>query len=167
MDPYKPWQCGHGEGYQFISSKNKIQKYVRKVYRKAVLAQLIDHNTEEADGSDQVTMFYQKNTVTGRITAAPPLQTPTKLGVQPEGAEIVYTPGTVFAKEQPRGRGGIPEFLLEKMRHFQHQNNVPIHLKGGPIDKVLFGSTLVMCAVGFAGCLHFFYGMAFPKKSVD
>lgn len=50
---------------------------------------------------------------------------------------------------------------------WQKQDNIPIHLKGGPVDKVLFGSTLVLCAVGLAGCLQFFYRMSFPKKIQD
>ena len=47
---------------------------------------------------------------------------------------------------------------------FQAVNDVPIHLKGGPADKVLFGATVVMCAVGLGSCFKFYYDMAFPKR---
>lgn len=112
-------------------------------------------------------MYYEKDTATGRLTSSS-LKTPTNMGAVPETQGILYAPGTVFPKEQPPRRGfygPVPEALIEKMRLFQCHNSIPIHLKGGPVDKVLFGSTLVLCAVGLAGCFQFFYGMAFPKKN--
>ncbi|XP_069196148.1 cytochrome c oxidase subunit 7A2, mitochondrial-like [Procambarus clarkii] len=113
-------------------------------------------------------MFYQRNSVTGRLTPTPALKIPSNFRAAAEGPGIIYTHGTVFPKDQPARRGNystVPEALLGKMRHFQQHNNIPVHLKGGPIDKVLFGSTLVLCAVGLAGCFQFFYSMAFPKKN--
>lgn len=50
---------------------------------------------------------------------------------------------------------------------FQAPNHIPIHLKGGPVDKVLFGATVVLCVVGLGGCFQFFYEMAFPPKKAD
>jgi hypothetical protein len=46
-------------------------------------------------------------------------------------------------------------------------NGVPVHLKGGPMDKVLYYSTLILCGVGTIGCLELFYTMSFPKKPDD
>ncbi|KAK4303947.1 hypothetical protein Pmani_024073 [Petrolisthes manimaculis] len=109
-------------------------------------------------------MNYQRNSVTGRLGFTP-VQTPPKLGAAVEEPAITYLAGTTFPKEEGAGRmSSVPEALLQKMKIFQKQNNVPIHLKGGPVDKVLFGSTLILCAVGVAGCFRFFYEMSFPKK---
>ncbi|XP_037788866.1 cytochrome c oxidase subunit 7A1, mitochondrial-like [Penaeus monodon] len=111
-------------------------------------------------------MYEWKNS-TGRLST-PAVQTPARLGVAAEGPGIIYPSGTTFPKESARGRGNfseVPGFLAQKMQMFQKANSVPIHLKGGPLDKVLFGATLVMCTVGLTGCLSFFYDMSFPKKS--
>ncbi|XP_069983285.1 cytochrome c oxidase subunit 7A1, mitochondrial [Penaeus vannamei] len=111
--------------------------------------------------------MYEWRNSTGRLSA-PTVQTPAKLGGAAEGPGIIYPPGTTFPKEAPRGAmGEIPGLLSQKMQMFQKANSIPIHLKGGPFDKVLFGATLVMCAVGLTGCLNFFYDMSFPKKSED
>ncbi|XP_066976207.1 uncharacterized protein [Macrobrachium rosenbergii] len=92
------------------------------------------------------------------------------LGAVAESPSITYPAGTTFPKELPPRKGiygGVPGFLADKMRLFQSASPIPIHLKGGPTDKVLFASTAVLCAVGLTGCLSFFYDMSFPKKSED
>ncbi|XP_045139098.1 cytochrome c oxidase subunit 7A2, mitochondrial-like [Portunus trituberculatus] len=111
--------------------------------------------------------MFTKNPFTGRLSQAPGVQIPMK-GVGPVAAEapvISYTPGTVFPKQQTGPRSTVPDFVLQKMKHFQTPNNIPIHLKGGPLDRVLFGATLVLCAVGVGSCFQFFYEMSFPKKN--
>ncbi|XP_045616588.1 cytochrome c oxidase subunit 7A, mitochondrial isoform X2 [Procambarus clarkii] len=55
--------------------------------------------------------------------------------------------------------------IRAKMLEFQVDNGLPIHLKGGATDNMLFVSTLIVNGIGLAMCLHFFYGMAFPKKN--
>ncbi|KAK4300402.1 hypothetical protein Pmani_027389 [Petrolisthes manimaculis] len=110
-------------------------------------------------------MNYQRNSVTGRLGFTP-VQTPPKLGAAVEEPAITYLAGTTFPKEEGAGRmSSVPEALLQKMKIFQKQNNVPIHLKGGPVDKVLFGSTLILCAVGVAGCFRFFYEIKNTRHS--
>lgn len=42
------------------------------------------------------------------------------MGGVPEAGEVIYTAGTTFPKDQPKGfYGALPPFLLEKMKHFQ------------------------------------------------
>lgn len=48
---------------------------------------------------------------------------------------------------------------------FQKNDGVPIHLKGGPVDKVLYGITLALCAVGTVLSLQTLFVMAYPKKA--
>jgi len=54
--------------------------------------------------------------------------------------------------------------IKEKYAHFQVDDGVPIHLKGGPFDRVMYMVTMGMCGVGFLGCLEYYYRAAFPKK---
>ncbi|XP_042856199.1 cytochrome c oxidase subunit 7A1, mitochondrial-like [Penaeus japonicus] len=113
--------------------------------------------------------MYEWRNSTGRLST-PGVQTPAKLGGNVEGPGIIYPSGTTFPKDPARGRGNfseVPGFLADKMKMFQKPSGIPIHLKGGPLDKVIFGATVAMCVVGLTGCLSFFYDMSFPKKSAD
>ncbi|XP_059474576.1 cytochrome c oxidase subunit 7A, mitochondrial-like [Neocloeon triangulifer] len=58
----------------------------------------------------------------------------------------------------------LDERLRLKMEHYQKPNGIPIHLKGGPADKVLFGVTVALLAVGIVSAFNLVYRMAVPKK---
>ncbi|XP_034472415.1 cytochrome c oxidase subunit 7A1, mitochondrial [Drosophila innubila] len=58
----------------------------------------------------------------------------------------------------------LPEGLAGKMKTFQAINDLPVHLKGGPADKVLFGITAALCGVGLVSIVHMIYTMGFSKK---
>lgn len=47
----------------------------------------------------------------------------------------------------------------------QIDNGVPVHLKGGMMDYVLYYATLLGCGIGLGMCGHYYYTAAFPKKS--
>ncbi|KAG5670087.1 hypothetical protein PVAND_000371 [Polypedilum vanderplanki] len=58
-------------------------------------------------------------------------------------------------------------FRLKKIQeHFQKNDGLPVHLKGGPLDKVLYGITVVACIYGLGqfGKLIYDLGFAPPKK---
>jgi hypothetical protein len=48
---------------------------------------------------------------------------------------------------------------------FQKKDGVPVYLKGGPVDKVLFGITLALCVYGTAASLQMLYVLSYPKKA--
>lgn len=50
------------------------------------------------------------------------------------------------------------------MFYLQAKNNLPVFLKGGPMDRVLFGTTLVLCAVGLVGFGKMTWDLGFAKK---
>lgn len=110
--------------------------------------------------------MYYKSPFTGRLSPTT-FHVPTKVAAPVVETPVTYTSGTVFPKSQVGPSSPVPSFLLQKMKHFQAPSTLPIHLKGGPVDKVLFGTTVVLCAVGLAGCFEFFFGMAFPPKKAD
>jgi len=87
-------------------------------------------------------------------------------------AEVIYPKGTSFPsahdpKLSPNYRPLPSNYgeVLKKMKQFQVDNNLPIHLKGGPGDKMLFGATVAICGIGLLGCFKFYYDMSFPKKA--
>lgn len=55
--------------------------------------------------------------------------------------------------------------IRSTMNKFQIDNGMPIHLKGGVFDNILFVSTCVLNAVGISMTLGFIYDMSFPKKA--
>jgi hypothetical protein len=48
---------------------------------------------------------------------------------------------------------------------FQKIDDLPVHIKGGPVDKVLFGVTLALCVIGIGYSLQTVYVMSVPKKA--
>ncbi|XP_075148355.1 cytochrome c oxidase subunit 7A2, mitochondrial-like [Haematobia irritans] len=54
-----------------------------------------------------------------------------------------------------RYKCSIPEKMINLQKKFQEKNNVPIHLKGGAKDKLLYLTTM-----GLTGC-GLFYTMIF------
>merc|ERR1711915_323619 len=55
--------------------------------------------------------------------------------------------------------------IRETMKHYQVDNGLPIHLKGGITDKLLFWTTIALNGIGIGMCLEFFYDASFPKKA--
>lgn len=55
--------------------------------------------------------------------------------------------------------------IREQYKRFQVEDGVPVHLKAGGRDKLLFGVTLALTLCGLAGCVEYFYSAAYPPKS--
>ncbi|XP_030384502.1 cytochrome c oxidase subunit 7A1, mitochondrial [Scaptodrosophila lebanonensis] len=58
----------------------------------------------------------------------------------------------------------LPEGLAKNMKTFQAANDLPVFLKGGPVDKALFGITVGLCGIGLVSIVHMIYTMGFAKK---
>uniref|UniRef100_A0A4X2MB64 Cytochrome c oxidase subunit 7A1, mitochondrial n=1 Tax=Vombatus ursinus TaxID=29139 RepID=A0A4X2MB64_VOMUR len=55
--------------------------------------------------------------------------------------------------------------VAEKQKLFQENNDLPVYLKGGPTDRLLYGTTMVI-ALGGTGYSVFFLGWAsFPHSN--
>ncbi|KAK7076749.1 hypothetical protein SK128_024707 [Halocaridina rubra] len=55
----------------------------------------------------------------------------------------------------------VPEPLANKMKLFQLPNDLPVHLKGGPMDKIMYIFTMSVCIVGLIECFHVYYVLAY------
>ncbi|KAF4520602.1 hypothetical protein B566_EDAN006013 [Ephemera danica] len=128
-------------------------------------------------------MFYQFNSFTGRLVGSNHMIPHFPVGTKPlpknDPPKIMFeTPYVKLAQETPIRRASqkkfvpgtqdiyseVPEALKKKMELFQRADGVPIHLKGGPFDRILFGTTMALCGVGILLTLNFLYGMSYPKK---
>ncbi|KXJ82761.1 cytochrome c oxidase subunit 7A1, mitochondrial [Aedes albopictus] len=61
----------------------------------------------------------------------------------------------------------LPDSLRKSMQLFQAKNELPVFLKGGPADKVLYLTTVALCGVGILGIVRVIYTMGFAKKKAD
>ncbi|CRL01073.1 CLUMA_CG014371, isoform A [Clunio marinus] len=57
----------------------------------------------------------------------------------------------------------LPEGLRKNMEKFQARNGLPVFLKGGPFDKILFGTTVFLCGVGLLMSAEFIYSLSKKK----
>lgn len=55
------------------------------------------------------------------------------------------------------------KFKLQQLK-FQKDDKIPVFLKGGSFDKLLFFTTIGLSGFGLFGTFGFIYNMAFPKK---
>ncbi|XP_026478635.1 cytochrome c oxidase subunit 7A, mitochondrial-like [Ctenocephalides felis] len=48
---------------------------------------------------------------------------------------------------------------------FQVDNGLPVHLKGGPLDKFLYQLTMGLCLISIGVGAKLIYELSFPKKN--
>jgi len=84
-----------------------------------------------------------------------------------QGARLGQRQLSVSAAVQGVTKGEVhPGYIKirERYKKFQIDDGVPIHLKGGPFDRVMYYTTFVLCGFGILGCLEYYYRASFPKK---
>ncbi|KOB69493.1 Cytochrome c oxidase subunit 7A-related protein, mitochondrial [Operophtera brumata] len=127
-------------------------------------------------------MYHQLSKVTGRVVAATNLQSPlfpvVPLALQRvEQPPIQYTAALSTVAEACPAPGkrtlvpgtnipypGVSEKMRLQQQKFQTEDDVPIFLKGGPIDGILYRVTLALCIVGLLGVGKTVFDHAVPKK---
>jgi len=122
-------------------------------------------------------MSYKFSQIVGKLIGGP---SPLGHGLKEatEGSKVIFSSSQVkIAKVNnadflKAGRGGssslygpIDKGFVQRQKHFQADDGVPIHLKGGQRDKILYYTTLLLCALGLEECGRYYYGAAFPKKA--
>ncbi|XP_044070730.1 cytochrome c oxidase subunit 7A-related protein, mitochondrial-like isoform X3 [Siniperca chuatsi] len=113
-------------------------------------------------------MYYRLNGVTQRLTGAPAAAySPQGLrpGVPPVSPPIIFASPTKLASEtgsqvEYLGANRVPE--LQKV--FQRSDGVPVHLKKGLIDKLLYRTTMGLTVGGALYCLVALYFAAQPSN---
>ncbi|XP_071597637.1 cytochrome c oxidase subunit 7A2, mitochondrial [Heliangelus exortis] len=54
--------------------------------------------------------------------------------------------------------------IAEKQKHFQEDNGIPVYLKGGPMDSVLYRVTMGISLFGTAYVIYALLSASMPKK---
>ncbi|XP_075974683.1 cytochrome c oxidase subunit 7A2-like, mitochondrial [Anticarsia gemmatalis] len=128
-------------------------------------------------------MYHQLSKVTGRLVAASHLQSPL-FPVAPIALQRVEPPTIQYntshlstvaeACPAPGKRSLVPgtnvpyppvsEKIRQQQQQFQKEDDVPVFLKGGPLDGILYRLTMALCIAGLLGVGHTIYIHAVPKK---
>ncbi|KAM4641465.1 cytochrome c oxidase subunit 7A1, mitochondrial [Discoglossus pictus] len=62
-------------------------------------------------------------------------------------------------------RNQIQNRVIEKQKIFQADNDIPVHLKGGTSDTILYRITMGICIVGTGLSLFQLFKAALPRKA--
>ncbi|KXJ71922.1 cytochrome c oxidase subunit 7A, mitochondrial [Aedes albopictus] len=72
-----------------------------------------------------------------------------------------------FSRTSAASSGEVAEGY-KQLKHiqakFQKPDGKPVHLKGGPVDQVLFGTTIVLSLVGLLGIGKLIFELSYPAK---
>ncbi|XP_063621753.1 cytochrome c oxidase subunit 7A, mitochondrial-like [Cydia splendana] len=128
-------------------------------------------------------MYHQLSRATGRLVAASNLQAPlfpiAPIALQRVEVPVVYnTTHMSTVTEAACSTGGkkrlvpgtnipypaVPENIRSQQAQFQKENDVPVFLKGGPLDAVLYRLTVALCLLGIVGFGHTIYSHAVKKN---
>ncbi|XP_058255328.1 cytochrome c oxidase subunit 7A2, mitochondrial [Hemibagrus wyckioides] len=55
--------------------------------------------------------------------------------------------------------------VTAKQKLFQEDNGLPVHLKGGTVDSLLFSATMALTVFGTGYVIYELFKAAMPKKS--
>ncbi|XP_007491935.1 cytochrome c oxidase subunit 7A1, mitochondrial [Monodelphis domestica] len=70
----------------------------------------------------------------------------------------------LFRSFSSSSRNFFENRVAEKQKLFQENNDLPVYLKGGTGDQLLFTITMTMSVVGTGYCLFFLTWASFPHK---
>jgi len=119
-------------------------------------------------------MYFRLNNFTGRLIGSTHMQPYFPIGVNPldksDSPKIVYhdaslKPVQTSPRHSSTSASNMYAALKKKQALFQRIDDLPVHIKGGPVDKVLFGVTMALCVIGIGYSLQTLYVMSFPKKA--
>ncbi|XP_074541248.1 cytochrome c oxidase subunit 7A2, mitochondrial-like [Halichoeres trimaculatus] len=61
-------------------------------------------------------------------------------------------------------RRQVDNKVPQKQKLFQEDNGMPIHLKGGTLDALLYRTTMVLTVLGTGYVVYELFNAAFPQK---
>ncbi|XP_061083412.1 cytochrome c oxidase subunit 7A-related protein, mitochondrial-like [Conger conger] len=114
-------------------------------------------------------MYYKLSGITQRLTGSPPSTAYIPQGLKPAPpgppSTMIFATPTKLASES----GSMAEYLgsnrvSELQRLFQTADGMPVHLKRGVPDKLLYRSTMALTVGGVVYCLVALYIASQPRK---
>ncbi|XP_077295724.1 cytochrome c oxidase subunit 7A1, mitochondrial-like [Arctopsyche grandis] len=116
-------------------------------------------------------MYHRFCTVTGRLASAANVQAPLN-PIRPVLLQTATPPSVIYDTsvkitpitvrcQSSSVKNPLPEHIRRKMEIFQADNDLPVHLKGGPKDVILANFTIGLALVGFVSTVYTGLTMAF------
>ncbi|KAJ8359656.1 hypothetical protein SKAU_G00161810 [Synaphobranchus kaupii] len=114
-------------------------------------------------------MYYKLSGITQRLTGSAPSTAYIPQGLKPappaQPSTMIFATPTKVVSES----GSVVEYMganrvPDLQRLFQTSDGVPVHLKRGVPDKLLYRSTMALTIGGVAYCLMALYMAAQPRK---
>ncbi|CAI5769703.1 cytochrome c oxidase subunit 7A2, mitochondrial [Podarcis muralis] len=62
-------------------------------------------------------------------------------------------------------RRQVTNKVPELQKHFQEDNGIPVYLKGGTMDAMLYRTTMILSVFGTGYLLYVLFNAAMPKKN--
>ncbi|KAJ8914903.1 hypothetical protein NQ315_016057 [Exocentrus adspersus] len=75
-------------------------------------------------------------------------------------------PGQSTSYASQYSRRYLSDNLKKKYEQFQRQDGIPVYLKGGLSDRILFLLSAALCVIGVVDGTYTMMLMAFPKKKI-
>jgi len=122
-------------------------------------------------------MSYKFSQIVGKLVGSSSSLGHGLKAAKDSGSKIIFSSSQVKiakvnnADFMKGGKGGsdlygpINKGFVQRQKQFQVDDGVPIHLKGGQRDRILYYTTLLLCAVGLEECIRYYYEASFPKKA--
>ncbi|KAM9424694.1 cytochrome c oxidase subunit 7A2-like, mitochondrial [Pholidichthys leucotaenia] len=114
-------------------------------------------------------MYYKFSGFTQKLTGTAPAAAYNpqglKVGMPAESPTMIFATPTKVVSEagapaEYMGANRVPDF----QKLFQKADNVPVHLKGGYPDRLLYRTTMALTIGGLAYCLVALYIAAQPSR---
>ncbi|XP_054622763.1 cytochrome c oxidase subunit 7A-related protein, mitochondrial [Dunckerocampus dactyliophorus] len=114
-------------------------------------------------------MYYKFSGITQKLTGSSPATAYTPQGLRPsvptESPSMIFATPTKVVSEtgamaEYMGSNKVPDF----QRIFQTSDGIPVHMKRGVPDKLLYRTTMALTVGGVLYCLVALYMAAQPKN---
>ncbi|CAJ1077706.1 hypothetical protein FQN60_015491 [Xyrichtys novacula] len=74
--------------------------------------------------------------------------------------QIIVARRTIFSSVRRQVDNKVPQ----KQKVFQEDNGIPVHLKGGTVDALLYRTTMMLTVLGTGYVVYELVTAAFPQK---
>ncbi|KAM5165592.1 cytochrome c oxidase subunit 7A2-like, mitochondrial [Mantella aurantiaca] len=114
-------------------------------------------------------MYFKFSGFTQKLVGAAPTEAYSPQGfrpfVSPEAPPPIFATPSKLPGESSTSQFLIKNRVPELQRHFQKPDGVPVHLKGGYTDRLLYRTTMALTIGGTIYCIIALYLASQPKKN--
>ncbi|XP_002738130.1 cytochrome c oxidase subunit 7A2, mitochondrial-like [Saccoglossus kowalevskii] len=109
-------------------------------------------------------MSYKFNSLAGRLTKSSAFAAYIPQGLK--ASPVIRAP-IVWAQKPTTSQDaeGVKNQVYERQKQFQRNKEIPVHLRGGNVDVILYRITLIGCVFGTFWTIYELAKASFPKSN--